>query len=105
MSFLTARGHKVITFLDYRIGGYQDFSLAIRSCEFGFLFKDEKCNWEPSLKVIWSGHLLVRQNNKLFITEERIKRLQMKIDSVLYQLRSNSKMLVRVKMIASVTDR
>ena len=62
--------------LDDRIGGYQYLSLAIRSCEFGFLFKDEKCNWKLSLKVIWSGHLLGRQNNKLFITEERIKQLQ-----------------------------
>ena len=111
MSFLRARGHKVIMFLDDGIGGHQDLSLAVKSSDytrqtlgkFGFLLADEKCNWEPSLKVVWLGHLLDMQNNKLFITEERIKRLQIKINSVLYQLRTNSKMLVHVKVLASVT--
>ena len=50
------------------------------------------------LKIVWLGHLLDMQNNKLFITEERIKRLQIKLDSVLYQLRTNSKMLLHVKV-------
>ena len=111
VSFLRARGHKVIMFLDDGIGGHQDLSLAVKSSDytrqtlgkFGFLLADEKCNWEPSLKVVWLGHLLDMQNNKLFITEERIKRLQIKINSVLYQLRTNSKMLVHVKVLASVT--
>ena len=98
VSFLRARGHKVFMFLDDGIGGNKDLSLAIKSRDytgqtlgkFGFLLADEKCNWEPSLKVVCLGHLLDKQNNKLFITEERIKRLQIKIDSVLYQLRTNS---------------
>ena len=98
-------------YLDNGIGGHQHLSLAIKSSDytsktlgkFGFLLADEKCNWEPSLKVVWLGHLLDMQNNKLFITEERVKRLQIKIDSVLYQLRTNSKMLVHVKVLASVT--
>ena len=57
------------------------------------------------LKIVWLGHLLDMQNNKLFNIEEQIKRLQIKIDSVLYQLRANSKMLVHVKVLASVTVR
>ena len=110
MSSLRAWGHKVII-LDDGIGGHQDLSLAIKTSDyrrqtlgkFGFLLVDEKCNWEPSLKIVWLGHLLIMQKNKLFITEERIKQLQIKIDSVLFQLRTNSKMLVHVKVLASVT--
>ena len=113
MPFFKSEGSQSYYVLVDGIGGHQDLSIAIKlsDCtrqtlgEFGFLLADEKCNWEPSLKIVRFGHLLDMQSYDLFITEERIKRLQIKIDSVLNQLRTNSKMLLHVKVLASVTVR
>jgi hypothetical protein len=36
----------------------------------------EKCKWEPSLYCQWLGHSLDFSINRIFITEERVKRLE-----------------------------
>lgn len=111
VTFLRAKGHKVIMFLDDGIGGHKNLDLAIQSSqfvkqtltEFGFLLAHEKCNWFPSRKVTWLGHMIDMEKNMLFISDERIKRLQAKLDSVLFQIKSDKYNIILVKVLASVT--
>lgn len=111
VSFIRANGHKVIMFLDDGIGGHRDLNLAIQSsdftrkalCEFGFLLADDKCNWVPSCKVTWLGHLIDMERNLLFISEDRINRLCTKLESVLFQVRLSQHHTILVKILASVT--
>ena len=43
------------------------------------------------------------EKNMLFISDERIKRLQAKLDSVLFQIKSEKYNIILVKVLASVT--
>ena len=98
-------------FLDDGIGGHKNLDLAIQSSqfvkqtvtEFGILLAHEKCNWLPSRKVTWLGHMIDMEKNMLFISDERIKRLQAKLDSVLFQIKSDKYNIILVKVLASVT--
>ena len=111
VSYLRANGNKVIMFLDDGIGGHTDLDLAYQSSQytkqtlidFGFLLAHEKCNWVPSRQVTWLGHMIDMEKNLLFISDERIKRLLAKLDSVLYQVRSDQYNVISVRVVASVT--
>ena len=110
VSFLRAKGHKVIMFLDDGIGGHTNLDLAVQSSQyvrqtlldFGFLLAHEKCNWFPSKKVTWLGHTIDMEKNLLFISDERIKRLQAKLGSVAFQIKSDRYNLILVRVLASV---
>ena len=105
-----AKGHKIIMFLDDGIGGARTLDEAVRSSIFakesllglGFLLAEEKCKWEPSLKAIWLGHDIDMQEAKLYITEERIRRLEIAIESLLCQTEKDQYSLIHVRVLASV---
>ena len=102
-------GHKIVMFLDDGIGGDSYYRLASESSrfvrqsivEFGFLLADDKCHWEPVREVVWLGHVLNMNDHRLYITEERIKRLENFIDSIMYQIRGNSSGISKVRALAS----
>ena len=103
-------GHKIVMFLDDGIGGSACFEAALASSnfvrnsivEFGFLLAHEKCNWEPVRVAVWLGHVLNMNDNKLFITDERIGRLEIFIDSIMYQLKGHTPEIIKVRVLASV---
>lgn len=102
-------GHKVIMFLDDGIGGSVSYDQALISSkfirnslmEFGFLIAEEKCKWEPSLYCQWLGHSLDFSINRIFITEERVKRLEIALESILAQILLDSS-TIPVRFLASV---
>ena len=105
--FWRAKGHKIIMFLDYGIGGARTLDEAVRSSIFakeslGFLLAKEKCKWEPSLQAIWVGHDIDMQEAKLYITEEKIRRLEIAIESLLCQTEKDQYSLIHVRVLASV---
>ena len=78
LKFWKAKGHKIIIFLDDRIGGRTVYEKALVSGNFAretllslFLAK-EKCQWMPKKQVAWLGHKIDMSVGKLFITEERM---------------------------------
>ncbi|XP_045211850.2 uncharacterized protein LOC123563229 isoform X1 [Mercenaria mercenaria] len=113
VSFLRSKSHRIIMFLDDGIGGHVEYVLAERSsvyvrktlCEFGFLLADEKCNWQPTSRVVWLGHVIDMSKNLLFITDSRIDNLEVSIDSVLYQIRMDKCNIINVKALASVVGK
>ncbi|MCG7875782.1 MAG: reverse transcriptase domain-containing protein [Candidatus Thiodiazotropha endolucinida] len=110
VAFWRSRGHKVIMFLDDGVGGARGLDEAVRSSNFvretllslGFLLASEKCHWQPCQQVTWLGHFLDMKEAKLYITEERIKRLETAIDSMIYQIDKDQYNLIHVKVLASV---
>ena len=52
----------------------------------GFLLAKEKCQWIPEQQVTWLGHNIDMSIAKVLIIEERIKRLETAIESLLYQI-------------------
>ena len=119
VSFLRAKRHKVIMFLDDGIGGHTSYrksmshtnlDLGVQSSQyvrqtlldFGFLLAHEKCNWFPSEKVTWLGHTIDMEKKLLFISDEKIKRLQAKLVSVAFQIKSDRYNLILVRVLESV---
>ena len=102
-------GHRVVMFLDDGIGGNTSYGLALETSrfvrasliDFGFLLADDKCNWEPAREAVWLGHVLNMSLYKLFITNDRIKRLEIFIDSLLYQVKQSNSGLIKVRAVAS----
>ena len=97
-------------FLDDGIGGHKSRSKAVESSryirnsltDFGFLIAEEKCVWEPSLQAIWLGYFWDMIEAKLYITKERITKLEFSIDSV-FRIIANSMMpLVKVRLLACI---
>lgn len=70
--------------------------------ELGFLLATDKCQWFPHQQVIWLGHYLDMIEGKMFITEERISRLERAIDSLIYQIERDLYSLIHVRVLASV---
>ena len=87
-------GKRVIMFLDDGIGGDKNYETALKSSryvreslnELGFLLAIYKCVWKPTMVVIWLGHILNFNVNRLFITEDRIMRLENTVRSILFQI-------------------
>ena len=110
VQFWRASGHLMVMFLDDGIGGHKSLHRAIESSShirsslvnLGFLIAEEKCVWVPSLQAIWLGYFWDMLVGKIYITKERIKKLEFSIDSVISVI-ANSKMpLVKVRFIACI---
>lgn len=110
LKYWRSLGFKVIMFLDDGIGGdvllekAKFASTFIRESllEFGFLLAEDKCSWQPVRKGAWLGHTLDFVANKLYISEERICRLEMSVRSLLFQISSDKLNLVQVRALAGV---
>lgn len=110
VSYWRSQGHKVIMYLDDGIGGHSDCSkarvlsqyLQKSLPEFGLLIAIDKCHWEPVFRLEWLGYCLDMSVARIYVTDERIKRLEAAIDSVLYQIRVSSLNVVKVRVVASV---
>ena len=109
VKYLRSSGYKEVMFLDDGIGGSTDYERALQAStfvkgsliEFGFLLANDKCNWMPVQRTVWLGHILDTAENKLYITEERIKRLEVSIDSAIFQMRLDKVNLLNVKVLAA----
>ena len=90
VAFWRAKGHKIIMFLDDGISGAKTLDEALRSSNFaretlltlGFLLAEEKCKWEPTRQAVWLGYYIDMHETRLYVTEERIKRLEIFVDSL-----------------------
>ena len=110
VTFWRSKGHKVITFLDDGLGGDISYERAIQSScfirksiqEFGFLLANEKCEWLPKLQITWLGYVICMTIGKFFITEDRIKRLEVSARSLLFQLANQKLRIVPARFAASV---
>ena len=110
VQFWRANRHKIIMFLDDGIGGHKSLDNAIKSStvardsliSLGFLLADEKCQWTPVQQVTWLGHYIDMESGRIFITQDRIKRLEVAIDSLLYQIERDQYDLIHVKVLASI---
>lgn len=110
IAYWRGQGHKVIMFLDDGIGGHLNFDEATKLSqlvqsgltEFGFLLASDKCQWMPVTKLPWLGYLLDMAMGKLFVTDERISRLEIAIESFLYQMKVSGSSVMKVRFIASL---
>lgn len=110
VSFWRSRGHRVVMFLDDGIGGDRSLEKARKVSiflkesllSFGFLIAEDKCCWEPAQVSIWLGYLWNFVTGMLYVTEERIARLEMALDSLMFQLNKDNVHLVPVRFLASV---
>ena len=110
VAFWRSKGHRIAMFLDDGIGGAKHFDVAVRSNMFareillslGFLLTNEKCKWEPVQQAVWLGHYIDMKEAKLYIMEERIKSLEIAIDSLIYQIERDQYGIIHVKVLASV---
>ena len=110
MAYWRGQGHKVIMFLDDGIGGHPNYKIAVKLSqnvktsltEFGFLLASDKCNWMPVLKLTWLGYLLDMACGKVYVTDERIARLEVAIESFLYQMKVSGTGLMKVRFLASI---
>ncbi len=103
-----SKGHKLIVFLDDGIGGHSNLGRALELSSFvhellislGFLIAENKCKWTPSQSITWLGHVWLMEQYTLHITEDRIKRLEIAIDSLMYQIRERQ--CIHARFLASV---
>ena len=110
MKYWRSLGHKIVMFLDDGIGVDSCYEIASATnmfveesiVDFGFLLADDKCYWEPVREIVWLGHVLNMNEHILYITEDRIKRLESFTDSLLFELRGNSSRIIKVRALASV---
>ena len=110
VKYLRSSGYKVVMFLDDGIGGSTDYERALQAStfvkgsliDFGFLLANDKCNWMPVQRTVWLWHILDTVENKLYITEERIKRLEVSIDSAIFQIGVDKVNLLNVKVLAAI---
>ncbi|MEW8548285.1 MAG: reverse transcriptase domain-containing protein, partial [Candidatus Thiodiazotropha sp.] len=110
VSYWRSQGHKVIMYLDDGIGGHSEYDkawvlsqyLQKSLPEFGLLIASDKCHWEPVIRLEWLGYCLDMSVARVYVTEDRIGRLESAIDSLLYQIRASSLNVVKVRIVASV---
>lgn len=102
--------HQIVMFLDDGIGGHKDRYKAVQSSDyikrsldqFGFLIAQDKCKWEPSLEAVWLGYYWNMAEGKLYVTLDRIKRLELSVESMLYSLSRCEVPLVKVRFLACI---
>ena len=70
--------------------------------EFGFLLASDKCNWLPVLKLTWLGYLLDMECGKVYVTDERIARLEVAKESFLFQMKVSGTGLMKVIFLALI---
>ena len=103
-------GINIVMFLDDGIGGSTDYDLATKHSMFvrdsltdvGFLLADDKYDWIPRQVATWLGHVLNFIDNTLLVTDDRIMRLEARIDSISHGAQESKFSLVNVKLLASV---
>lgn len=108
VGYWRSQGHKIIMFLDDGIGGgdnldeAQSFSLQVQGDlkRLGFLVAEEKCHWVPCSILQWLGLVWNFSEGKVYIVEERVRKLCKCIEDLLRDLRSNR--LVHVKRLACI---
>ena len=91
-------------------GGNKDWRRASESSkyiesslnQFGFLIAEDKCSWEPTLTAVWLGYFWNMIEGKLYVTEDRIRRLEVSLESLLSYIGIRNVPLVKVRMVACV---
>ena len=108
--FLEVMGHMVITFSDDGLGGDNSYERAVQSSryvrqsiqEFDFLLAEQKSKWLPKLKVTWLGYFICMDRGNFFMTDDRVKRLELTCKSMLYQLGMQKLRILPARFAASV---
>ena len=70
--------------------------------KFGFLLASKKYHLILVLKLVWLGYLLHINFGKVYVTDERISRLEVAIESFLYQMKVNGTGPMKVRLVAPV---
>ena len=70
--------------------------------DLGCLLAENKCIWDPKKEIVWLGHTMNFIQNKLYITEERITRLETTIESIMFQIKTDKLNVVSVRFLASI---
>ena len=110
MQYWRVAGHLAVTLLGDGIGGHKDLLRALESSkyiesslnQFRFLIADNKCSWKPMLQAVWLGYFWNMIEGKLYVTEDRIRRIEVAIESLLSYIGECNVPLVKVKIIACV---
>ena len=110
VQYWRAAGLLAVMFLDDGIGGHKDWRRASESSkyiesslnQFGFLIAEDKCSWEPTLTAVWLGYFWNMIEGKLYVTEDRIRRLEVSLESLLSYIGIRNIPLVKVRMVACV---
>ena len=97
--------------LDDGLGGTEGYDRAVNVAEqvnkdlqeFGFIIAQEKCNWKPSLYVVWLGHWWDITSDKVSITEEHLVRLNKCISDVESELLEHY-LFVKAMNLARLVD-
>ena len=110
VAYWRSMGFRIVMFLDDGIGGDKSYQEALHVSKFvreslpkfGFLIAEDKCSWEPSQVCTWLGYVWRFIDGFIFVTEERIRRLEATLDSLLFQLGADQVRLVPVRFLACV---
>ncbi|XP_053391340.1 uncharacterized protein LOC128554120, partial [Mercenaria mercenaria] len=102
-------GLKVVLFLDDGLGGANSYECALRDSvfvrqdliNFGFLLAEEKCNWQPCLRLVWLGYNWDMELGILSVTIERLDRAKKLIDELVSKI-SSGHVLIPVRKIACI---
>ena len=100
------KGIPMVIFLDDSLGGGASKmkaninSLTVHTdlLKFGFVINEEKSIWEPVQIITWLGTVLDTNQGFISVTEQRISKLKVNIDSVL----KGDSMIVNVRSLATV---
>ena len=95
VSYWKGEGHKVIMYLDDGIGGHSKYRkarvlsqyLQKSLPELGLLIACDQCLWELVFRLEWLGYCLDMSVARIYVMDERIKRLEAAIYLLLYQIR------------------
>jgi hypothetical protein len=66
---------------------------------FGFLLADEKCFWEPSQTVVWLGFVWDTQLGNVSVTDERIKRFEILLCSIVKNVTEGTTLIHARKLV------
>ena len=110
VQYWRSAGHQVEMFLDDGIGGNTNRDKAVKSSKFikgtlydlGFLIAEDKCKWDPVLQAVWLGYFWNMVEGKLYVTDERVSRLEKSLQSLLSTVNACKVNLVRVRFLACI---
>lgn len=109
VKYFRSQGIKLVMYLDDGLGGSHSFDSAcivaehISKClqSLGFLLAEEKCCWLPNQTQQWLGFMWDMKVGKLRVTEDRMDRLHIKLDSVSEKIDSEN-LVVSVRFLAGI---
>ena len=110
VQYWRSAGHQVVMFLDDGICGNTNRDKAVKSGKFikgtlddlGFLIAEDKCKWDPVLQAVWLGYFWNMVEGKLYVTDERVSRLEKSLQSLLSTVNACKVNLVRVRFLACI---